>query len=71
MSEQDVEGTWDDDERRAQERPEDTGLPRVDEVIEAVAELADQPLDEQVRTFETAHAELRAALDDPDATARA
>ena len=71
MTEQESESTWDDDERRAQERPDSTGLPRVDAVIAAVADLGDQPLEEQVRAFEAAHAELRATLDDPDAPRRA
>lgn len=66
MSESQFESTWDDDERRAQERPESTGLPRVDAVIAAVADLSEQPLDEQVRTFEAAHGELRATLDNPE-----
>ena len=71
MTEQESESTWDDDERRAQERPDSTGLPRVDAVIAAVADLGDQPLEEQVRAFEAAHAELRATLDHPDAPRRA
>ena len=71
MTEQESESTWDDDERRAQERPDSTGLPRVDAVIAAVADLGDQPLEEQVRAFEAAHAELRATLDRPDAPRRA
>lgn len=62
--------TWDEDERQAQQRPDSTGLPRVDAVIAAVADLAHLPLEEQVVAFETAHAELRSTLDNPDAPER-
>jgi hypothetical protein len=44
-----------------------TGVSRVDEVIAAVEELEERPLEEHVAVFETAHAELRRALDDVDA----
>lgn len=71
MSEPDFESTWDDDERRAQERPDGTGLPRVDAVIGAVSELVDLPLEEQVTAFEAAHGELRATLDHADSPSRA
>lgn len=43
-----------------------TGVQRVDEVIAAVEELEDRPLEEHVGVFEAAHAQLRRALDDPD-----
>ncbi len=59
--------TWDDDELRAQERPDSTGLARVDAVIAAVSDLGDLPLEEQVAAFEAAHTELRSTLDHPDA----
>jgi hypothetical protein len=36
-------------------------------VIAAVEELEERPLEEHVAVFETAHAELRRALDDVDA----
>lgn len=42
-----------------------TGVTEVDEVIAAVEELEDRPLEEHVGVFETAHAELRRALDTP------
>ncbi len=45
------------------ERPEPTGLARVDAVLDAVAGLGDQPVAEHVAVFEQAHTELRAALD--------
>ena len=52
----------------AQERePVRTGVHDVDEVITAVEELEERPLEEHVGVFETAHAELRRALDDTDA----
>jgi hypothetical protein len=40
-----------------------TGVASVDEVIAAVEELDERPLEEHVGVFETAHAELRRALD--------
>jgi hypothetical protein len=43
-----------------------TGVSRVDEVITAVEELEDRPLEEHVAVFETAHTELRRALDAAD-----
>jgi hypothetical protein len=43
-----------------------TGVEHVDEVIAAVEELEERPLEEHVGVFETAHAELRRALDDTD-----
>lgn len=45
------------------ERPEPTGVERVDAVLDAVAGLGDQPVGEHVAVFERAHTELRAALD--------
>jgi hypothetical protein len=46
-----------------------TDVPEVDEVIAAVEELEDRPLEEHVGVFETAHAELRRALDTPSGSA--
>ena len=40
-----------------------TGVPRVDEVIAAVEELEERPIEEHVGVFETAHERLRRALD--------
>ena len=62
------EDTWDEDELLAQQRPERTGLPRVDAVIDAIADLGGLPLEEQVAAFEAAHNELRGTLDQPDPT---
>ena len=42
-----------------------TGVAGVDEVIAAVEELEDRPVEEHVGVFETAHHELRRALDTP------
>ena len=42
-----------------------TGTPEVDEVITAVEELEERPLEEHVGAFETAHEQLRRALDTP------
>ena len=42
-----------------------TDVAEVDEVIAAVEELEERPLEEHVGVFETAHAELRRALDTP------
>lgn len=43
-----------------------TGLGNVDEVITAVEELEERPLEEHVGVFETAHDRLRRALDATD-----
>ena len=40
-----------------------TGVPAVDEVITAVEELEQRPLEEHVGVFEAAHDQLRRALD--------
>jgi hypothetical protein len=42
-----------------------TGTDRVDEVIRAVEELEDRPIEEHVGVFESAQVQLRRALDDP------
>lgn len=42
-----------------------TGVPDVDEVIAAVEELEERPIEEHVGVFETAHDRLRRALDVP------
>jgi hypothetical protein len=41
-----------------------TGVTSVDDVVEAVAALEDRPVEEHVAVFETAHEQLRRALDD-------
>ena len=41
-----------------------TGVRAVDDVIVAVESLEERPLEEHVGVFETAHTELRRALDD-------
>jgi hypothetical protein len=43
--------------------PARTGVPGVDEVIAAVEELEERPLEEHVGVFEAAHDQLRRALD--------
>ena len=40
-----------------------TGVESVDEVIAAVEELEERPIEEHVGVFETAHEQLRRALD--------
>ncbi|MGZ4464883.1 MAG: hypothetical protein ACXVW0_05965 [Nocardioides sp.] len=40
-----------------------TGVPGVDQVIEAVEALEERPIDEHVGVFETAHDQLRRALE--------
>ena len=45
-----------------------TGVASVDEVITAVEELEERPLEEHVGVFETAHERLRRALDATDDT---
>lgn len=47
--------------------PVPTGNARVDAVLERVAQLEDQPVDEHVAGFDAAHDELRLALDEPSA----
>jgi hypothetical protein len=42
-----------------------TGHPAVDEVMRAVEQLDERPVEEHVALFETAQAHLRRALDDP------
>ena len=44
-----------------------TGAERVDEVVRAVEELEERPIEEHVGVFENAQVELRRALDEPDA----
>ena len=70
MDEQASGATWDDhaadhtgdrvDHTVAAER---TGVPAVDEVLDAVAALAERPVAEHVAVFESAHERLRRALD--------
>ncbi len=43
-----------------------TGAARVDDVIRAVEELEERPIEEHVGVFESAQVQLRRALDDPD-----
>lgn len=43
--------------------PVRTGMARVDAVLEAVELLEERPIEEHVGVFETAHDELRRALD--------
>lgn len=43
-----------------------TGVPAVDSVLEAVESLDGRPLEEHVATFESAHEQLRRALDTAD-----
>ncbi|MGY2703250.1 MULTISPECIES: hypothetical protein [unclassified Nocardioides] len=45
-----------------------TGVSGVDEVIVAVEELEERPIEEHVGVFETAHEQLRRALDATDDT---
>ena len=42
-----------------------TGTERVDDVIRAVEELEERPIEEHVGVFESAQVQLRRALDDP------
>jgi hypothetical protein len=46
--------------------PVRTGVERVDTVIVAVEQLQERPIEEHVGVFETAHEELRRALDATD-----
>jgi hypothetical protein len=42
-----------------------TGVERVDDVIRAVEELEERPIEEHVGVFESAQVQLRRALDEP------
>ena len=44
-----------------------TGVDPVDDVIRAVEELEERPIEEHVGVFESAQVQLRRALDDPGA----
>jgi len=46
--------------------PAATGISSIDMVLDLVAGLDTRPLEEHAAVFETAHSELRRALDDPD-----
>ena len=46
--------------------PAPTGIPSIDTVLDLVAGLDSRPLVERAAAFETAHSQLRRALDDPD-----
>jgi hypothetical protein len=56
-----------DNEDQGPATPErtETGVPAVDEVMRAVEELEERPVEEHVGVFETAHEQLRQALDTP------
>ena len=44
--------------------PTPTGIASIDTVLDLVAGLDDRPLEEHAAVFETAHSELRRALDE-------
>jgi hypothetical protein len=44
-----------------------TGAERVDEVVRAVEELEERPIEDHVGVFENAQVQLRKALDEPGA----
>lgn len=60
MTEQPLE---DHDHDRAADPALRTGNPRVDAVLDSLTALDEQPLAEHVTVFETAHEQLRAALE--------
>jgi hypothetical protein len=57
----DLEGTVGDTERVR------TGVSSVDSVVDDVARLAGQPVEEHAAVYESAHERLRRTLDDPEA----
>ena len=69
MNEEQPPEPWDDDPDVMLDRPEPTGLPRVDAVVDGVGAIGSLPVEQHVRVYEQAHVELRAVLDDPDAAA--
>ncbi len=54
------------DEAQAETERVRTGLDGVDSVVDDVARLAGQPVEEHVAVFESAHERLRRTLDDPE-----
>lgn len=52
-----------EDQSYDSQQPVRTGVPAVDAVLERVEAAADLPVDEQVAVFESAHEQLRRALD--------
>lgn len=69
MSEEHRTQAWEDDDDVMLDRPDPTGLPRVEAVVDAVVDIGSVPLEGHVAVYEQAHRELRAVLDDPDAAA--
>ncbi len=70
--EPDIDG-WDDPEDHLDDdgmspEPVRTGVGDVDTVIAAVEGLEERPLEEHVGVYETAHEQLRRALDTPSPT---
>ena len=61
------QGPWDEDPDVILDRPERTGLERVDAAVDAVAGVGTLAVGEHVRVYEQAHGELRSVLDDPEA----
>jgi hypothetical protein len=57
---EDLEATFEETERIH------TGISEVDSVVDDVAKLAGQPVEEHAAVFESAHEQLRRALDDPE-----
>ena len=53
------------DEQAGDAEPEPVVPERVDDVIRAVEELEERPIEEHVGVFESAQVQLRRALDDP------
>ena len=58
--------TQDPSEATSTADPVRTGSPTVDAVLAAVEQLEERPIEEHVGVFETAHEQLRRALDTPD-----
>jgi hypothetical protein len=57
--------TGDQEHDSGPSEPVRTGVGQVDEVIRAVEELEERPIEEHVGVFESAQVQLRRALDDP------
>jgi hypothetical protein len=70
----DLEASFDETDTETDTEPETepetehvrTGLDGVDSVVDDVARLAGQPVEEHVAVFESAHERLRRTLDDPE-----
>jgi hypothetical protein len=67
MSDEQPASALDEDPDVMLDRPDGTGIDRVDAAVDAVAAIGSVPLEEHPRVYEQVHAALRSVLDDPTA----